>query len=63
MSRVEYDIAQLTIAQQLHKQKSEIPKNTTIITLITSQVSGTVTSIFKCISSNTIKSLRLLKMG
>ena len=31
-------------------------------TLITSQGSDTVTSIFKCNSSNTIKSLRLLKM-
>ena len=32
-------------------------------TLITSQGSDTVTSIFKCNSSNTIKSLRLLKMA
>ena len=31
-------------------------------TLTTSQGSDTVTSIFKCNSSNTIKSLRLLKM-
>ena len=34
-----------------------------IPTLMTSQGSDTVTSIFKCNSSNTIKSLRLLKMG
>ena len=32
-------------------------------TLMTSQGFDTVTSIFKCDSSNTIKSLRLLKMA
>ena len=32
-------------------------------TLMTSQGSDTVTSIFKCNISNTIKSLRLLKMA
>ena len=32
-------------------------------TLMTSQGSDTVTAIFKCNSSNTIKSLRLLKMA
>ena len=32
-------------------------------TLITSQGSDTVTSIFKCNNPNTIKSLRLLKMA
>ena len=32
-------------------------------TLMTSQGSDTVTSIFKCYSSNTIKSLRLLKIA
>ena len=34
-----------------------------IPTLMTSQGSDTVTSIFKCNSSNTITSLRLLKMA
>ena len=34
-----------------------------VTTLTTSQGSDTVTSIFKCDSANTIKSLRLLKMA
>ena len=31
MAHVEYEIAQITISQQLHKQKSEILKNTTLM--------------------------------
>ena len=34
-----------------------------VTTLMASQSSDTVTPIFKCNSSNTIKSLRLLKMA
>ena len=31
MAHVEYEIAQITISQQLHKQKSEILKSTTLL--------------------------------
>ena len=37
--------------------------NNRLTTLMTSQGSDTVTSIFKCYVSNTIQSLRLLKIA
>ena len=42
---------------------ASVSELTSYATLMTSQGSDTVTSIFKCNSPNTINSLRLLKMA